>query len=464
VQPAASGHASGSRRFWRALSTPTEWSPVDKTLLAAAIVLPQLCGSSVVGAYVIAHPDVAPYFDRPFAIGVALWTGNHVIIPAWIAVILVGLVLRRRDPANTVFVHAAIVLYFAWNGCLAYFFGSHTTLFAGLSLLGGAAYGFLMFGRGPTYRGIAVWVAIVLTTSIAEQAGHLPYAPMFREAPWQNHRLSTAWFVAPGATDLVSMLVILVVLDFITTRWRAHEVELARTSDQLARANQFISRYVASQLAEQIRAGDMAALERHERRPMTLFFSDIKDFTDATERLEPEDLSAMLNEYLSEMSVIADRYGATIDKFVGDAIMIFFGAPTRTAEPDQALRAVRMALDMQRRIAELGVAWLARLGRPLEVRMGINTGQASVGNFGSQGRADYTAIGRQVNLAARLQAACTPGRILVSRTTWLLVRDDIEATPMGTIDVKGVRDPVEVYEVVADRGRIPADGRTAIVS
>jgi class 3 adenylate cyclase len=111
-----------------------------------------------------------------------------------------------------------------------------------------------------------------------------------------------------------------------------------------------------------------------------------------------------------------------------------------------------MALDMQRRIAELDSAWRqAGLARPLEVRIGINTGQASVGNFGSRGRVDYTAIGRQVNLAARLQAACTPGRVLISRATWLLVQDEFDATGMGAIQVKGFREPIEVYEVAGPR-------------
>ena len=439
-------------RLWRALVSPTAWSPVDKILLAAAIVLPQLCASSVIGAYVVAHPETAPFFDWPFGRDVALWLGNHVVIPAWITVIAVGLVLRRRAPESRLFVNAAMQLYFAWNGCLAYFFGAHTTLFVGLSLLGGATYGFLMFGRRATYAGVATFLTIVAATSVAEQLHLLPYAPILVAAPFSDRHLNTAWFVAPGATNLIALLVIVGLVDYITERWRVYDADLARTSEQLARANDFISRYVASQLAEQIRSGNVEPLERHERRRLTLFFSDIKDFTEAAERLEPEDLSSALNRYLSEMTAIAERYGATIDKFVGDAIMIFFGAPLPADPHDQALRAVRMAIEMQERIHELASLWQqAGVARPLEVRIGINTGQASVGNFGSKGRVDYTAIGRQVNLAARLQAACAPGRILLSHATWLLVRDEIEATSMGAIEVKGFHEPVEVYEVVGER-------------
>jgi adenylate cyclase len=107
------------------------------------------------------------------------------------------------------------------------------------------------------------------------------------------------------------------------------------------------------------------------------------------------------------MTAIAGRFGGTIDKFMGDAIMIFFGAPVATHDEDHALRAVRMAMAMQGRMKELQRRWEKHgIIEPFQVRMGINTGVASVGNFGAPGRMDYTAIGRQVNLAARLQVNC----------------------------------------------------------
>jgi class 3 adenylate cyclase len=148
------------------------------------------------------------------------------------------------------------------------------------------------------------------------------------------------------------------------------------------------------------------------------------------------------------MSQIVVKYDGTIDKFVGDAIMVFFGAPAATNDKDHALRAVRMAIEMQERMAVLPERWQNEgIAETFEVRIGINTGHASIGNFGSDGRMDYTAIGRHVNLAARLEASCDPGRILISHATWLLVHGEIPCSPKGEIIVKGVRDPVEVYEV-----------------
>src|SRR5262249_31273155 len=144
---------------------------------------------------------------------------------------------------------------------------------------------------------------------------------------------------------------------YLVERWRDSESRLARTTEQLAQANDLISRYVAAQVAEHILLGHHDVLERHDRRKITLFFSDIRGFSDVADRMEPEDLSRILNEYLAEMTTIADRYGGTIDKFIGDAVMVFFGAPTSTDDRDHALRAVRMAIEMQARMRGLAVKW-----------------------------------------------------------------------------------------------------------
>ena len=130
-------------------------------------------------------------------------------------------------------------------------------------------------------------------------------------------------------------------------------------------------------------------------------------------------------------------------------MVCFFGAPVATDDRDHALRAVRMALEMNRRVAELEPNW-RKFGarRPLLIRIGVNTGVASIGSFGSRRRMDYTAIGRQVNLAARLETQCEPGNVLMSHSTYALVRDEIPCELKGEIQVKGIHHPVQVYSPV----------------
>ena len=182
--------------------------------------------------------------------------------------------------------------------------------------------------------------------------------------------------------------------------------------------------------------------------PSQPLLPDVEGFTDASDEVDAEELAALLNDYLSEMNAIADRHGATVGQVIGDGLMAFFGAPQATNDRDHALGAVRMALDMQARMQQLHARWFKQgIQRPFRIRIGINTGYASVGDFGSVGRKVYSAIGVQTNLAARIQAHCPAGAILISHSTWALVHEQIDCQTMGEIQVKGIHYPIRTYLV-----------------
>ena len=181
-------------------------------------------------------------------------------------------------------------------------------------------------------------------------------------------------------------------------------------------------------------------------------------FTETADRLESEDLTQVLNHYLSEMSEIALSHGATIDKYVGDAMMIFFGDPETRGVKQDALQCARMALAMQRRMADLQKTWRdAGIDRPLRCRMGINTGFCTVGNFGSENRMDYTIIGSGVNLASRLESAAKPGEILISYETFALIRDEFACEERGEIEARGLTYPVATYALVGAQAESGAE-------
>jgi adenylate cyclase len=171
-----------------------------------------------------------------------------------------------------------------------------------------------------------------------------------------------------------------------------------------------LSKYLSPQVYDSIFRGDRDVAIATERKKLTVFFSDIKDFTATTEGMEPEDLTDLLNLYLTEMSVIALKHGATIDKYIGDAMLMFFGDPETKGVKEDAQTCVRMAVEMQARMAELQEIWHDQgYEHPFKMRIGINTGYCNVGNFGSDVRMDYTIIGGEVNLAARLEGIAEPG-------------------------------------------------------
>ena len=210
-----------------------------------------------------------------------------------------------------------------------------------------------------------------------------------------------------------------------------------------------LSKYLSPQVYASIFTGKQNVEISSRRKKLTVFFSDIADFTGTTDNLESEELTGLLNHYLTEMSKIALEYGATIDKYIGDAILAFFGDPETKGVKEDALACVRMAIAMQRRMRELQSEWLERgMEKPFRLRVGINTGFCTVGNFGSEDRMDYTIIGGEVNLAARLQSHAEIGGILIAHETFALVKDTVRTEELDPISVKGIAQPVRAYRVL----------------
>jgi len=247
----------------------------------------------------------------------------------------------------------------------------------------------------------------------------------------------------------------------ITERKQAEQALLA-ANQQIEDANKLVieknqalesvsaklSKYLSPQICNSIFSGEQSAEIASKRKKLTIFFADIAGFTETADRLESEELTQLVNRYLTEMSQIALGYGATIDKFVGDAILLFFGDPETKGVNEDAVSCVKMAIAMRKRMLELGDIWReAGIEKPWQVRMGIHTGFTTVGNFGSEDRMDYTIIGGAVNTAARLESIATPGEILISYETLAHVKDQILCTDHGEIDVKGIAYPVATYQV-----------------
>jgi PAS domain S-box-containing protein len=242
----------------------------------------------------------------------------------------------------------------------------------------------------------------------------------------------------------------------ITDRKQAEEAlhlankSLNQKNEQLEALSAKLAKYLSRQVYDSIFEGRTDVQIQSYRKELTVFFSDIQGFTDLTDRLEAEPLSELLNSYLGEMSQIADGRGGTIDKFIGDGIMIFFGDPETHGRKADALACVRMALEMRKRFVQLREGWHELMGgTTLHVRMGINTGFCTVGNFGSEDRLDYTIVGGPVNAASRLESTAEADQIHISHDTYILIKDEIYCRPMGEIKVKGIAHELRTYEVIA---------------
>ncbi len=219
-------------------------------------------------------------------------------------------------------------------------------------------------------------------------------------------------------------------------------LELKATREQIQGLATKLSHYLPPPVYASLFSGERDARIESRRRPLTIFFSDIVKFTPRSERMEPGELTEWLNTYLDKMARICAEQGGTLDKFMGDGIMGFFGDPQTKGEQEDALCCVRMALAMCGRAAELNVP----------IRVGIASGECTVGNFGSEAQMSYTIIGPQVNLAARLESNSEAGRILVAESTYELIKEQVECQPRGPILVKGIEHEINTFWVERLKG------------
>jgi len=210
-----------------------------------------------------------------------------------------------------------------------------------------------------------------------------------------------------------------------------------------------LSKYLSPQIYKFIFSGERSVKVETNRKNLTVFFSDIQGFTQLTDSTEPEVLSTLLNEYFNEMSQIAIRFGGTVDKYMGDAIMIFYGDPESKGHKQDAVDCILMGLEMRKKMNILREKWLSEgIYEALQIRAGVNTGYCTVGNFGSEDRLDYTIIGGTVNLASRLESLAQPDELLISHQTYMLVKDIVFCEKREKITVKGIAYPIQTYRVI----------------
>ncbi len=229
--------------------------------------------------------------------------------------------------------------------------------------------------------------------------------------------------------------------------------QMARSLREKEMIKRAFTRYVAREVVEEILKDPERLVLSGERREVTVLFCDVRGFTRMSERMSPEEVVSLLNDFYTLMIETTFKNDGTLDKFMGDAVMAIFGAPI--AHPDHSLRAVKTAIAMQEGIVELAERRRKAGQEPIAVGIGVSAGEAVAGTVGTEDRMEYTVIGDTVNLAARLESNAKTGQILISQRTHEGVRDAIRTQPLGKIRVKGKEEEIEVYEVT---GMI-ADGR-----
>jgi adenylate cyclase len=230
---------------------------------------------------------------------------------------------------------------------------------------------------------------------------------------------------------------------------RLLEERVAEQMTKIERISQ-LQRFLAPHVATMIASSDAPddALASH-RREVTVVFCDLRGFTAFTDRSDPEEVMTVLREYHESVGELIFRYEGTLDRFIGDGIMIVFNDPI--ACDNHAERAVRLSLDMRERVNALAAKWRGR-GHELGFGIGIASGYATLGLIGFERRREYTAIGRVTNLASRLCGSARPGQIVVAQQVYARVESNVEAAPLGELELKGFSRPMTAYQILSWRG------------
>ena len=233
---------------------------------------------------------------------------------------------------------------------------------------------------------------------------------------------------------------------------RTLEARVNEQVDELERVTR-LRRFLSPQIADLVMSQGADALLQGHRREITVCFSDLRGFSAFSETAEPEEALAVLRDYHSALGGLVFRYEGTLEHFAGDGVMVFFNDPIPVSDP--VLRAVRMALAMRDRMADLCAQWSKR-GYDLGYGAGIAVGHATLGRIGFEGRYDYGAIGPVTSLAFRLQTEARPGQVLISQRALASIEELIEAEPVGELTVKGFSKPVAAHNVKGIRPEVPA--------
>jgi len=300
-----------------------------------------------------------------------------------------------------------------------------TLIESSMIFLLGIVLGVVRHRKSPIW---GVWVALICLLAVASLA-HLAFL------------FGKIWFN-------VTFLILFIVVDYLAITSYKYFTEEKQKRGLKNAFQHYVSPTIVNQMLKTVEELKLGG----ERKHLTALFSDIQGFTPISEQMSPEELVRFLNEYLSEMTKIVLKYEGTVDKYIGDAIMAFYGAPVEQA--DHAVRACKTAVDMLLRLRELQVGWEARGLPPINIRVGINSGEMSVGNMGSWERFDYTVMGDNVNLASRLEEINKEygTNIAISQFTYDLCKkhegDSWTVRELDTVRVRGRNEPVTIYELI----------------
>lgn len=379
---------------------------------------------------------------------------SEFYIPLWAVFLLTGILFKRYNKDFTILMYAFVFAYCFSHLQQSRYSGVHSILtplfmFFDITIIAlflGAKFGIIA---------IVFYSLFFPLEILLEQSGILKWpSTVLADAKYNDvFRNNTYITVFASLIFMAAFTCGLILIHSISIINRERKA-LLRQNLHIQRLTDKLSVYLPRVLVQLLERGEGEVDKRHKRVKLTILISEFRDFTHISEVLQPEDTSKILNMYITTMSRIVGELGGTVEKFVGDSIIVYFGGIEDENYQHNALQAAQAAINMQAE-SKLIQEYIDRDGLevPFKVRIGINTGYVTIGSFGSEMRKDYTIIGREVNNTSFIKDVCKPGEICVSYNTYLLTKDQIDYEDAAALSIEGLQAPLAVYRLLKEKDK-----------
>jgi class 3 adenylate cyclase len=431
----------------RVNKNPLEWSLVDRCLLVIALFCFVGGVSNVLTTTLeILYIGRIDWIDWGFS--KAYFQYNRIMGMTWLVFLAFGFWLRRQHPENLPFTHAMIQYNAVSVAFICYIFGSVTHPAPFLLTVTLGTLNFLLFDLKLALPWLVTFTGLTAVSSAAVLTGVLPYGPMFASSPFGSGRISPLYYVGTILLVMTIFLLMLVLVAYIFKRWRDRERKVAEMTDLLKK---MFGRYLSTEVMNTMIENPLALEMGGERRSVTIMMTDLRGFTALSERLEPERVVQLLNGYFEVMVEEVLKYNGTINEFIGDALLVVFGAPQEM--PDRAEMAIACAIAMQNAMGRVN-AENRQNGLPeLEMGIGLNETEVVVGNIGSSKRSKYAVVGSGVNMTSRIESYTVGGQILISESVRRQAEGLLRVDAQREVLPKGAETPLKIYEIGGIAGR-----------
>lgn len=440
------------QRLLNRIGNPLEWSYVDKTLFL--LVIDFLWKVPIFLRGYFENPHIGPsmpHLTAPFFnYSTVLIFGKFcfVVILLQASLIAICLMIRHRRPESRWPAYGYAILLTVLDTYLAIGLGHSSNLMTVLIPFWLILIGMIFFDLFFVSISLFLFVFILISSITLEQLGIIHYAFLLKTPPYTDGMIHSRWVSMNLWIVGSTVPAMLIIIGYIFNRWRKREAQVADLSELLKKMfGRYLSTEVMNTLIEHPAALELGG----EKRAVTIMMTDLRGFTALSERLEPEQVVQMLNTYFEVMMDVVLKYSGTINKIIGDALLIIFGAPQEM--PDRAQRAIACSIEMQNIMKQVNDQNRAQSIPELEMGIGLNEAEVIVGNIGSTKRSSYTAIGSGVNMASRIESYTVGGQILISESVRQEAGGVLRIDAKRDVLPKGAQTPLRIYDVGGIAGR-----------